>query len=71
MLVDGMPILYPAATSVLVLGRSMRLADLSEKTFDPPRTFNETYTGDEAMKKLKEMGLDPPEDMDWKKATNK
>ena len=71
MLVDGMPILYPAGTSVLVLGRSMRLAALSEKTFDPPTTFNETYTGDEAIKKLKEMGLEPPEDMDWKKATNK
>jgi hypothetical protein len=71
MLVDGMPMLYPAETSVLVHGRSMRLADLSERTFDPPTTFNKTYEGDEAIKKLKEMGLEPPEDMDWKKATNK
>jgi hypothetical protein len=71
MLVDGMPVLYPAGTSVLVHGRSMPLADLSEKTFDPPTTFNKTYEGDEAIKKLKEMGLEPPEDMDWKKATNK
>jgi len=71
MLVDGMPILYPAETSVLVHGRSMRLADLSVKTFDPPTTFNETYEGEEAIKKLKEMGLEPPDDMDWKKATNK
>ncbi len=55
---------YPAGTSVLVLGNSMRLADLTEKTFDPPTTFNETHTGEEAIKKLKEMGLEPPEDMD-------
>jgi hypothetical protein len=71
MLVDGMPILYPTGTSVLVFGRSMRLADLNEKTFDPPTTFNETYTGEDAIKKMKEMGLEPPKDMDWEKATNK
>jgi|ERR1035437_1362576 hypothetical protein len=71
MLVDGMPMLYPAETSVLVFGRSMRLADLSVKTFNPPTTFNKTYEGEEAIKKLKEMGLEPPEDMDWKKDTNK
>jgi hypothetical protein len=64
---------YPAGTSVLVPGRPMRLADLTEKTFDPPTTFNETYTGEEAIKKLKEMGLEPPEDMDpvWKDKASK
>jgi hypothetical protein len=29
------------------------------------------YDGEEAIKKLKEMGLKPPDDMDWEKATNK
>ena len=43
--IDGMPILYPAGTSVLVYGRSMRLADLNEKTFDPSTTPGKTYTG--------------------------
>ena len=38
---------------------------------DTCSTSNETYTGDAAIKKLKEMGLEPPEDMDCKKATNK
>lgn len=69
--VDGMPMLYPPGTSVLVHGRSILLSELSERTFDPPTTFNKTYEGEEATKKLKEMGLEPPEDMDWKKATNK
>ena len=60
-------IYYPAGTSVLVPTGPMRLADLSEKMFDPPEP-SETYTGEEAIKKLKEMGLEPPEDMDpdWK-----
>ncbi len=71
MVVDGMPVLYPAGASVLVLGRTMSLADLNEKTFDPPTTFSDVYEGEAAIKKLKEMGLEPPEDMDWKKATNK
>ena len=62
-------IYYPAATSVLVPTGPMRLADLSEKTFDAPEP-SETYTGEEAIKKLKEMGLEPPEDMDWEAATN-
>jgi hypothetical protein len=70
MLVGEMSIGYPAGTSALVLGRSMRLADLSEKTFAPPRAFNEVYEGEAAIKKLREMGLEPPEDMDWEKATN-
>jgi hypothetical protein len=69
--VDGIPILYPAGTSVLVYGRPIRLADLNEKTFDPPMPPNKTYTGMDAIKKMKEMGLEPPEDMDWEKATNK
>jgi len=66
---DGYTLEYPGDTRILLYGRSALLADLSEKTFDPPKTFK-TYTGEEAIKKLKEMGLDPPEDMDWKKATN-
>lgn len=66
-------IVYHAAARVLVHGRFVPLADLSEKMFDPPTTFNRTYTGEEAIKKLKEMGLEPPEDMErnpeqWKSA---
>jgi hypothetical protein len=71
LLVDGMPIRYPAGTSVLALGRSIPLADLSEKTFAPPTTFSDVHEGEAAIKKLKEMGLEPPEDMDWQKATNR
>ena len=70
MLVGEMSIGYPAGASVLVLGRSMRLADLSEKTFAPLTTFSDVYEGEAAIKKLKEMGLEPPEDMDWEEATN-
>lgn len=70
MLVSEMSIGYPEGTSVLVLGRSIRLADLSEKTFAPPTTFSDVYEGETALKKLKEMGLKPPEKMDWEKATN-
>jgi hypothetical protein len=66
---DGYILVYPADTRILVHGHSVRLADLSEKTFDPPKTFK-TCTGEEAIKKLKEMELEPPEDMDWEKATN-
>lgn len=66
---DAFTVEYPGDARILLHGRSVLLANLSEKTFDPPKTFN-TYTGDEAIRKLKEMGLDPPEDMDWKKATN-
>jgi hypothetical protein len=53
---------YPTKATVLVHGSSMRLSDLSEKTFDPPTTFNKTYTGEEAIKKQKELGLGPPDD---------
>jgi hypothetical protein len=56
-------------THVLLHGRSVLLAELSQKALDPA-TNSQTYTGEEAIKKLKEMGLDPPEDMDWKKVTN-
>lgn len=66
---DGYVLVYPADTRILVRGRSVLLADLSEKTFDAPKTFK-TYSGEEAIEKLKEMGLEPPEDMDWEKATN-
>lgn len=66
---DGYTLEYPGDTRILLYGRSVLLADLSEKTFNPPKTFK-TYTGEEAIKKLKEIGLDPPEDIDWKKATN-
>jgi hypothetical protein len=61
-------IYYPAGTSVLVPTGPMLLADLSEKTFAPPTTFSDVYEGEAAIKKLKEMGLEPPEDMDpnWK-----
>ena len=66
---DGYTLEYPGDTRILLHGSSVLLADLSEKTFDPPKSFK-TYTGEEAINKLKEMGLDPPEDLDWKKATN-
>ncbi len=70
MVVGEMSIVCPVGTSVLVFGRSMRLADLSEKTFDPATpTPTQTDTDEDATKKLKEMGLEPPEDMDWEKAT--
>ena len=61
---------YPSGSRVLVHGHFIPLADLSEKSFEPPPTAYETYTGEQAIEKLKEMGLKPPEDMDWKKATN-
>ena len=66
---------YPSSTRVLVNGDFIRLADFSEKSFELPspsdNSHTKTYTGEEAIKKLKEMGLKPPEDMDWEKATNK
>ena len=62
---------YPVGTSVLVPTGPMRLADLTEKTFDPPTTFSDVYEGEAAIKKMKEMGLEPPEDMDGEKATNR
>jgi len=62
---------YPGNIRILVHGDLIRLADLSEKTFEPQLTPTETYTGEEAIKKMKEMGLEPPEDMDWEKATNR
>ena len=62
---------YPAGTRVLVYGHFIPLANFSEKSFDPPALHYDTYTGADAIKKLKEMGLQPPEDMDWEKATNK
>jgi hypothetical protein len=71
MLVGELSVSYPGGTSVLVLGRSMRLVDLSENTFVPSTTFSDVYEGEAAIKKLKEIGLEPPEDMDWQKATNR
>jgi hypothetical protein len=65
------PVSYRSSTRVLVGGDFIRLADLSEKSFDPRLPSHKTYTGEEAIKKLKEMGLEPPEDMDRKKATKK
>jgi hypothetical protein len=66
---------YPGSVRVLACGRFIRLADLTEKSFEPLPLLDEahakTYTGAEAIKKLKEMGMEPPEDMDWEKATNK
>lgn len=62
-------------TRALVCGDFIRLADLSEKSFELSSRLDsahiKTYTGEEAVKKLKEIGLEPPEDMDWEKATNK
>jgi hypothetical protein len=64
MVVAELSIDYPAGTSVLVYENYMRLADLSEKSFNPPTPHYQTNTGEEAVKKLNEMGLDPPDDMD-------
>ena len=69
------PVSYPSSTRVHVCGDFIRLADLSEKSFELPspsdNAHTKTYTGEEAIKRLREMGLKPPEDMDWEKATNK
>jgi len=64
---------YPAGSRVLVHGHFIPLADLSEKSFNPPAPHYDTYTGDDAIKKMKEMGLEPPEDMDpaWKDKVKK
>lgn len=62
---------YPPGTRVLVHGRFMRMTDFSEKSFASPAPHYETYTGEEAIKKMREMGLEPPEDMDWEAATNR
>jgi hypothetical protein len=67
---DEYPLMYHPDTRILVRGKSMLLADLSVKTFDPPATPSHVYEGEAAIKKLKEMGLEPPEDMDWEQATN-
>jgi len=48
---DAFAVEYPGDTRILLHGRSVHLADLNEKTFDLPTTFNETYTGKEAVKK--------------------
>jgi len=68
---DSYPLVYHADTRILVHGNSVLLAEVSEKTFDPPVPHYTTYTGEDAIKKMKEMGLEPPEDLDWEKATNR
>jgi hypothetical protein len=67
---DEYGLIYHPDTRILVRGKSMLLADLSEKAFGPPTTPSHVYEGEAAIKKLKEMGLEPPEDMDWEQATN-
>jgi hypothetical protein len=55
---------FPRWTSVLVHGQLIRLADFSEDSFKAPAPHYDHYEGKDALKKLKEVGLDPPDDMD-------
>ena len=65
------PVSCPSSTRVLLFGKFVPLRDLGEKSFEPQSSSYKTYTGKDAIRKLKEIGLEPPEDMDQKKATKK
>lgn len=71
MKVDNLTIVYPAHTQVLVYGAFRPLSELTEGSFQPHMTLSETYTGEEAIRQMKKMGLEQPKDIDWEKATNK
>jgi hypothetical protein len=60
---------FPSNTQVLF---NNSMTDLEHvQLVEGSNTNVAEYEGEAAIKKLKEMGLKPPDDMDWEKATNK